>query len=143
MFLLQKPEIEWRSDWRKETEAWIAAHKGERRLVTAIQIKERQERPDTRTSRHGNRKCDMCDTVIRKDNRTGRCAQHKPSNNPSAHKREIVRNCMRKRRARLKSEGLCVDCGKGPAKENRTLCQKCLDQRSRSEMDRTIRLCAA
>ena len=36
---------------------------------------------------------------------------------------------MRQRRAALKARGICVDCQNTPAKEGRTLCDFCLEQR--------------
>lgn len=46
-------------------------------------------------------------------------------------RREIVRQCLKKRRARLKAEGICQDCGKVPAKAGRTLCEPCIASRDR------------
>lgn len=49
-------------------------------------------------------------------------------------KRELVRECLRKRRIRLKAAGICQDCGKVPAKSNRhTLCAVCIDYRSKRQ----------
>src|SRR5438270_14091888 len=46
-----------------------------------------------------------------------------------ASRREIVRKSLLKRRTKLKAEGICVDCGKGKAKEGRTSCGLCLKAR--------------
>lgn len=50
-----------------------------------------------------------------------------------AHERD------RKRRERLKAAGLCVNCGKEPAIEGQTLCQKCKKKARESQQVYKIR----
>lgn len=130
----------WKSQWRRDTEAWIEAHKYDKVTVTAPQIRSRQKRQpgQKRTTRHGSRQCEVCPTIIRKDNLSGRCILHKTR--MAKTRREIVRLSMRKRRAKLKAEGMCVDCGKSKVKQNKTLCQACLTSRSTREEARQIRI---
>lgn len=46
-------------------------------------------------------------------------------------KKAQVRDCLRRRRVRLKKLGLCVDCGNRMADKDRTLCVDCLEDRRR------------
>jgi hypothetical protein len=46
-------------------------------------------------------------------------------------------SALRKRKKRLKSIGICQDCGDCPKKEGRTLCESCLEaRRVRAEVKR-------
>jgi hypothetical protein len=48
--------------------------------------------------------------------------------------RQWYREYMRNRRAKLKAEGICVDCQNTPAETGRTLCGGCLhDRRTREK----------
>lgn len=44
-------------------------------------------------------------------------------------RRQAIQRSLKKRRARLKLEGICVDCAKGPAEPGRTTCEDCLGMR--------------
>jgi len=45
---------------------------------------------------------------------------------------------MRERRARLKAEGICTDCGKRPAMEGKTRCMKCMERAQDSRIKYNI-----
>lgn len=47
-------------------------------------------------------------------------------------KRRQTRDCLRRRKQRLKQAGLCQDCGHETPKEGRTLCSYCLESRKRT-----------
>lgn len=55
---------------------------------------------------------------------------HARSDPGNVHQRELCRE----RRARLKAAGICVRCGKNPAREGRTRCQACEDKKRQSEI---------
>lgn len=40
-------------------------------------------------------------------------------------RREKVRECLRKRRTRLRAQGICLNCGKQPSRKGRTCCELC------------------
>lgn len=48
-------------------------------------------------------------------------------------RRKQIRDCLRRRRERLKKEGICQDCGKATPQAGSTLCFFCLDSRRRNE----------
>jgi hypothetical protein len=77
----------WKSPWRIEQEGRRQEEMGRRQFVSAPQIIERRRtyyrRADAKRSmRHGSRECELCPTIIRKDNITGRCSTHKPFRQP-------------------------------------------------------------
>ena len=44
------------------------------------------------------------------------------------HYHKYGNNGMKERYEKLKQDGICVDCGKRPAKENRIRCSQCLQK---------------
>jgi hypothetical protein len=48
-------------------------------------------------------------------------------------RRELVRNCLKKRKSYLKKAKLCQDCGNRPPFEDKTLCFECLLARRERE----------
>ena len=46
----------------------------------------------------------------------------------SEYRREIVRRSQIRRRDHFAKQGLCIQCGKCPPLEGRTLCQTCMDK---------------
>lgn len=111
MFLLEKPEIEWKSEWRKEQERRRAEEMGKRKFVTAPQIRERQVRQPVvkRPVRiYLKRTCDVCPEPIRHDNKTGRCVHHKLE-----------------RPQPLKESYQCGSCDKPIRKTEFGVCKKC------------------
>ena len=59
---------------------------------------------------------------------------HARSDPGNVHQRELCRE----RRARLKEAGICVRCGKNPAREGRTRCQACEDRKRESDIKYNI-----
>jgi hypothetical protein len=46
-------------------------------------------------------------------------------------KKAQIRDCLRRRKIRMKKIGLCQDCGMAPIVKERTLCMDCLEARRR------------
>jgi hypothetical protein len=57
--------------------------------------------------------------------------------------RAVNREALKKRRAKLKQQGKCVDCGKKKATKGKTLCLTCRKKRSENERKRLLRLKSA
>lgn len=66
----------WVSDWRRTQEKRRIEEMGQRRFVSAPQIRARQSRP---RGPHNSlpRKCEVCGSRIRQDNKSGRCGSHR------------------------------------------------------------------
>lgn len=75
MFLLPKPEVEWKSPWRIEQERRRAEEAGRRTLITATQIQTRQERPkQCRNQRVTPTKfCGGCGKGVKSNTESGFC----------------------------------------------------------------------
>ena len=52
--------------------------------------------------------------------------------------KEQVRASLKKRRARLREQGICVDCGHEPMRPDRVLCVHCAKNHSRRSNNRYI-----
>jgi hypothetical protein len=61
----------------------------------------------------------------------------------SEERRAQIIDCLKRRKKRLKSIGLCQDCGNNPARKEHTLCLFCLDSRRRLQQDRARKAKAA
>lgn len=70
----------WISSWREEQERRRKEEHGDRKFVTAPQIKVRQERvvnpAKVINPKTPKRLCELCPTVIRASNKSGRCVKH-------------------------------------------------------------------
>lgn len=123
-----------KSDWRREQEKRRAEEMGKRIFVTAPQIKERQKRRapfslagQACRMKRASRKCEVCETEIRHNNKTGRCCRHKrPGIKPAAQKYKcgacdkpmrktvfgVCKPCFTRYRRRIEQHhDRCAECG--------------------------------
>ena len=80
----------------------------------------------------------VCEPCAAKRNAASRArdarlrAQGKPRRNP-VRAREYERERSRRERAARHADGICTRCGRAPAAEGRTSCERCLEQRRASD----------
>lgn len=112
-----------RSDWHKDQLRRRAEEMGQRKFVTAPQIKRRQER---RSKPVGPaRKCECCEEKIRRCNKTGRCGKH-----------------PMEKRLPMRTDYRCGCCDKSIRKTAFGICKGCFYRYRRViEQDR-VRVCA-
>lgn len=99
----------WVSPWREEQERRRKEELGERKFVTAPQIASRQERKPILRPRTKSepRTCELCTTVIRTNNKTGRCIHHSPGRAQKV--KALCPRCETPIRAH-NTFGICTEC---------------------------------